>query len=317
MLRIGDVKIDGRVILSPMAGISDSPYRLLTRKMGSAFSFTEFVSADGITHFNQKTIRLFQYKEEERPVCFQIFGNDIKTIVDAAKISEELKPDIIDINMGCSTSKVSQRGSGAGLLKKPAYAGKIIETLRKNLRVPVTAKIRIGWDHDSLNYKEVVTALQDSGVQAISVHGRTKQMGYKGHADWKVIGEIKSFASVPIFGNGDVLSYEEAMQKLHSSGVDGILIGRAGIGNPWLFSGKDKSSIDLAEMLHMIRSHLRYMLDFYGELGLVLFRKHLAKYLKEYPKLQDCKRQLLTCNSVEQFDDLLETISPEYFVFSS
>ena len=317
MPQIGNVKIDGKVILSPMAGISDSPYRLLTRQMGSAFSFTEFVSADGITHFNQKTIRLFQFKEEERPVCFQIFGNNVQTIVEAAKISEELKPDIIDINMGCSTSKVSQRGSGAGLLKKPTYAGKIIETLRKNVHVPITAKIRIGWDHSSLNYKEVVTALQDSGVQAISVHGRTKQMGYKGQADWQIISEIKSFANVPIFGNGDVLSYEEAIQKLHSSGVDGILVGRAGIGNPWLFAGKDKSLVALSEMLHMIRSHLGYMLDFYDELGLVLFRKHLAKYLKEYPKLQDCKRQLLTCDSVEQFDDLLESISLEDFVFSS
>lgn len=299
MIRIGNVLIQGKLSLAPMAAVSDSPFRQIARKMGAAFSYTEFASAEQILLNNKKSFDLFRFQELERPIVFQIFGNKLESIVEAAKRIEQLKPDIIDLNMGCSSCKIAHKGSGAGLLKKPEYAGKIIEALRQSLSVPVTAKIRLGWDQKSLNYKEVVHVLQESGVQGVSVHGRTKAMGYSGNADWNAIGEIKSIAKVPIMGNGDILSYQQALEKLTQTGVDGILIGRGAIGNPWIFSGIDKSTVSLHEIISVITEHLNNMLDFYGDYGLVLFRKHLVKYLSQ-EKYIDLKLKLLESKTAEE-----------------
>lgn len=305
-LLIQTVPIYKKISLSPMAGISDSPYRKLCREMGAAFSYTEFVSTDEISHYSPRALNLLKFEEVERPIWFQIFGNDLETIVKSALIVQELAPNVIDLNMGCSTSKVSQRGSGAGLLKNPIYAGKIIESMVKNLSVPVTAKIRIGWDESSMNYKEVVHVLQESGVSMISVHGRTKSMGYTGQARWDIIQEIKSFAKVPIWGNGDIQTYEEALHRLNSSKVDGVLIGRAAIGNPWIFSGIDKRTLPYSEISKVILKHLNYMLEFYGEpQGLILFRKHLSKYLNQYAGIETEKYKLLTTEDLKEFQELL------------
>lgn len=303
---IHNLKIDGNIALSPMAGISDSPYRKVCREMGAAFSYTEFVSCDEITHFSKKALKSFDYKKEERPIWFQIFGNKKETIVNAAKIIEELGPDVIDLNMGCSTAKVSQRGSGAGLLKNPQYVGQIIEGMVESVNVPITAKIRIGWDENSLNYKEIVHVLQESGVSMISVHGRTKSMGYGGKANWDVIAEIKSFAKVPIWGNGDITSYSQAQERLDDSKVDGVLVGRAGIGNPWIFSGLDKRDIPFAQIRETILYHFHLMLDFYGEeFGILLFRKHLSKYLDLSLRQGDWKNRILTSTDREEVIGLL------------
>ena len=290
MFSIGNVNIVGQLILAPMAAVSDSPYRQITRSMGAAFSYTEFVSADQIVKKNQKSLDMFRFQEIERPIAFQIFGNHIETITEAAKQIEELKPDIIDLNMGCSSCKIAHKGSGAGLLREPKLAGKIIESLRNAVKVPITAKIRIGWDANSLNYKEVVNILESSGVHAISVHGRTKAMGYTGRSDWKIIAEIKSDACVPIIGNGDILSYQEAMLRIQETKVDAVLIGRGAIGNPWIFQGQDRSIIEYEEILKVMQTHLDSMIQFYGEYGSTLFKKHLAKYLTDYP---DIKKTLL------------------------
>lgn len=305
---IGNVPIYGKISLSPMAGISDSPYRKLCREMGAAFSYTEFVSADEISHYSPKALSLLKFEEVERPIWFQIFGNNLETIVTAAKIIQELAPDAIDLNMGCSTTKVSQRGSGAGLLKNPSYAGKIIESLVKNLNVPVTAKIRIGWDENSMNYKEVVHVLQESGISMISVHGRTKTMGYGGKARWDIIQEIKSFAKVPIWGNGDIQTYTEALKKLETSKVDGVLIGRAAIGNPWIFLGIDKRNLPYSEILKVILKHLNYMFEFYGKHALILFRKHLVKYLEHFKGIEKEKLLLLTTENEKEFYELLKNL---------
>lgn len=314
MIKIGNVEIKDKVILSPMAGISDSPYRQICRENGSGFSYTEFVSTDGISHNSKKSIDLFRFQEKERPIFFQVFGNKLEIIAEACRIIEDLGPDVIDLNMGCSVAKVAHRGSGAGLLRNPAYAGKIIEAMTKAVSVPVTAKIRIGWDHNSLNYKEVVHVLQESGVQAISVHGRTKSMAYTGQADWNIISEIKSFAKVPIFGNGDILSYEQAMQRIKESGVDGVLIGRAAIGNPWIFSDTAKESLLFDEVRKMIFHHLELMTNFYGDpFGLILFRKHVVKYLKGYHGVAELRQKLITTNSVEEFSSLLNEYDPASF----
>lgn len=301
-LKIGSSTIAGLAQLSPMAGFSDSPYRFLTRRMGSAFSYTEFVSADSISHYSKKAIDLFRFRSAERPIAFQIFGNNLEVLTEAARIIEDLEPDWIDLNMGCSTRKVSQRGSGAGLLQNPSYAGKIIESMNKAVRVPVTAKIRLGWDSDSLNYLEVTRILEESGASAISVHGRTKEMRYSGQADWEAIAEIKANRKVPIFGNGDVLSYSQAKNLQAKTNVDLVLIGRAAIGNPWIFSGRDKADVPQNEKLEVAWNHLQDMCDFYGEInGLRLFRKHLSQY---FDSNSSWKKRLLVTESLSEFQDI-------------
>ena len=295
-----------------MAGISDSPTRQLNRKMGSAFSFTEFVSTDGIHKGIQRTIDLFKFNESERPIWFQIFGNNREIITEATKIISELNPDVIDLNMGCSVSKVAHKGSGAGLLKDPKYVGKIIESMVKSVTIPITAKIRLGWDHSNLNYKEIIHVLQESGIRMISVHGRTKSMGYSGKANWEMIGEIKSFAKVPIWGNGDILNRAEALKRIKETGVDGVLVGRGAIGNPWIFQERHIKFLDYLEVCDKIIEHLSLMREFYGEShGLLLFRKHLVRYLSHIPGTQTLKTKLLMETDWNKYIDLLLSFQSE------
>ncbi|MDL5246129.1 tRNA dihydrouridine synthase DusB [Leptospira weilii] len=306
MIRIGDVTIPGRISLSPMAGISDSPTRRICRKFGAAFSYTEFVNTDELVHRAPKAFKMFRFHPEERPIAFQIFGNRLEIIAEAAEIIQELKPDIIDLNMGCSTRKVSLRGAGAGLLRKPALAGKIIEAIKKRVNVPVTAKIRIGWDSESRNYLEVSKILEESGVSALTVHGRTKEMAYTGLADWDAIGEVKARRKIPVFGNGDIKSYEEANSRMRKYNLDGVLIGRNAIGNPWIFSKIKKEELYWSEILEVILEHVRWMIqDFGEEFGLVLFRKHLVKYLNglEFDPLW--KTRLLEIREFNPFEECL------------
>ncbi|MDF3821586.1 tRNA-dihydrouridine synthase [Leptospira sp. 96542] len=314
MIKIGNVEISGEVSLSPMAGISDSPYRQITKKYGAAFSYTEFVSTEQLLLGNQKSIDMFRFLEFERPIVFQIFGSDLETVVEASKIAAALKPDIIDLNMGCSVAKVSQHGSGAGLLRNIKLAGQMIEGIRKNTSLPVSAKIRLGWDENSLNYFETLRVLEGSGVSAISVHGRTKSMGYTGMANWDAITEIKNKASVPIYGNGDVSSYQEALEKKQKTGVDLVLIGRKAIGNPWIFSDTNKVNVDWITIKSQILEHLNLMLDFYpseDEYGLVLFRKHFVKYMDGLLFPQDLKQSLLRETKVDLFKEKLDSWIPD------
>lgn len=311
MVKVGNVEILGDVALSPMAGISDSPYRKIARRFGSAFSYTEFVNTEQIVRNNQRSIDMFRFDEIERPIVFQIFGSDLNKVVESSNIIEELNPDIIDLNMGCSVAKVSSHGSGAGLLKNLPLAGRMIEGMVKTNSCPITAKIRIGWDLNSLNYKETIHILQESGVSAISVHGRTKSMGYTGLADWNIIGEIKSLAKVPIYGNGDIQSYEEALERKKETNVDLVLIGRKAIGNPWIFSPKAKVEYKWADVRQLILEHLDEMLKFYpseDDYALVLFRKHFVRYMEGFTFSSGLKQKLLQTSSVSEFKDLLYSL---------
>ncbi|MGV3667275.1 MAG: tRNA dihydrouridine synthase [Leptospira bouyouniensis] len=311
MVKVGNVIIEGDVALSPMAGISDSPYRQITKRFGSAFSYTEFVSTEQLKLGNAKSLDMFRFVEIERPIVFQIFGSDLDTVVQASEIAAERKPDIIDLNMGCSVSKVSHNGSGAGLLKNIRLAGKMIEGIKKKTNLPVTAKIRLGWDSHSLNYLETVKVLEDSGVSAISVHGRTKVMAYTGFADWNAIGEIKAKANVPIYGNGDVQTYKEALEKKKQYGVDLVLIGRKAIGNPWVFGKTPKQMVPWFQIRSLILEHLDMMLDFYpstDDYALILFRKHFIKYIENLGFPEDIKRNLLSVSSVNEFKEKLESV---------
>ncbi|EMY77509.1 TIM-barrel protein, nifR3 family [Leptospira weilii serovar Ranarum str. ICFT] len=311
MIQIGNVTIPGRISLSPMAGISDSPTRRICRKFGAAFSYTEFVNTDELVHRAPKALKMFRFHPEERPITFQIFGNRLEIIAEAAEIIQELKPDIIDLNMGCSTRKVSLRGAGAGLLRRPALAGKIIEAIKKRVKVPVTAKIRIGWDSTTHNYLEVSKILEESGVDALTVHGRTKEMAYTGLADWDVIGEVKTNRNIPIFGNGDIKSFQEATSKIDKYALDGVLIGRNAIGNPWIFSEVKKEELSWNDISDVILQHVRWMVENFGEeLGLVLFRKHLVKYLNGLEFDPIWKTELLEIKEWNRFEDLFFSHEP-------
>ena len=288
MFHIGSIPIHGRLFLAPMAGISDLPYRTLVRRLGAGFSFTEFVSADSLSLRAPGALDLLRFLPEERPIIFQLYGADPQILLSAALVARELGPDIIDVNMGCSCSRVAHRGAGAGLLRDLGRAAAIVENLRKNLDIPVTAKIRLGWDANTRNYLETARALEEAGACMLSVHGRTKEQAYQGSAAWDPIGEIKARAGIPVLGNGDVTSVEEAENRMRDFGVDGVLIGRGAIGNPWMFSGQERSAVGPLQILRTVREHLAMMTEHYQD-GVVLFRKHASRYLVGFPGAQDLR----------------------------
>ena len=309
---IRNVPVYGDVILSPMAGFSDLPYRLICREYGSALSYTEFVSADGILHANDRTWQMLAFDPTERPMIFQIFGNSEDILEEAARKIEPLGPDIIDINMGCSVKKVSGKGSGAALLREPAKIGRIFKRLTGALSVPVTGKIRLGWDEESLNYLDVAKVMEDNGASLIAVHGRTKQQAYRGEARWDPIAEIKQAVRIPVVGNGDVNTVADIARMKWHTGCDAVMIARAAIGNPWLFQGKDIDQVTFEEKAQLIYRHLDLMLDFYGqERGLVLFRKHVVKYVRGLSHINHIKQQLITCTQPEEFVALMTAYEAE------
>ncbi|MFO1471155.1 MAG: tRNA-dihydrouridine synthase family protein [Turneriella sp.] len=297
-----------KLVLSPMAGISDSPFRKLCREMGSAISITEFVSTAHLFISHPGAIKLFRYDEAERPVVFQIFGNDPEIILRGISRVLHLRPDGIDLNMGCSVKNVSGKGSGAGLLRCPDKAQTIIRRLISETGLPISAKIRLGWDHDSLNYMEMTEMLEAEGVWAIAVHGRTRQMAYTGKADWERIGEIARARKIPIFGNGDVTTPADAEEKIAKYGVAGIYIGRGAIGNPWIFSKIDKASLGFQERLPVILRHIQDMKVFYGDrLAGVLMRKFLTQYLRDLPEWPLLKPRVYHFESADELANFLAT----------
>lgn len=303
---VRDIPVYGDLILAPMAGFSDLPYRSICRELGSAMSYTEFVSVDAILHDNHRTQEMLKFLPAESPMTFQIFGRDERTIVDAALKIQDLGPDVIDINMGCSAPKVAGGGAGAGLLREPALIARIFARLSRVLSVPVTGKIRLGWDDESRNYLDVVRILEDNGASLIAVHGRTKVQGYKGEADWDAIAEIKQVVKVPVIANGDVKCVADIERIKAHTGCDGVMIGRAAIGNPWIFRHKDIDQVTFAEKKAMIRRHLGLMLEFYGEeRGLILFRKHVVKYIRGLANSAAVKNKLVTCTQPEEFIAIL------------
>lgn len=304
--RVREVPVYGDVILSPMANISDKPYRSICYRYGSAMSYTEFVAVESILNGNDRAKQMLEYDPAERPMVFQIFGADEDKIVAAAQKIEPLGPDIIDLNMGCSVPKVAGRGAGAALLRDPHKIGRIFARLSKTLSIPVTGKIRIGWDEQSLNYLDVLKAMEDNGASLVAVHGRTKVQAYKGYANWDAIAHIKQAASIPVIGNGDVQTVADIARMKAHTGCDAVMIARAAIGNPWIFQRKDIHEVTLSEKAQMIYHHLEKMLEFYGEeRGLILFRKHVVKYVRGLAHIARVKNQLVTCTEPEEFIALM------------
>jgi nifR3 family TIM-barrel protein len=279
---IREVEIAGRVLLAPMDGYTDSPFRSMCRAFGASLCPSEFINGIDIVNGHPHLKYKLHFNPEERPFCYQVYDDDPDRLLNAAKILMRSRPDLLDINMGCSARKVSNRGAGAGLLRTPNKIGRIMSMLTQNLEIPITAKIRLGWDENSRNYLEIVRFLQDNGASAITVHARTRKQEYKGLADWNAIGEIKSIATVPIIGNGDVKSLEDAKRLIDQTGCDAVMIGRAALGNPWVFSGADRKNQSVKSILTVVQEHLYKMTSLYSnKIGTMLFRRHLARYLHD------------------------------------
>ena len=307
---IRKIPIHGDLILSPMAGYSDLPFRSLCRELGSAMSYTEFINARDVLAGNPYVQRKTKYNPEERPVVFQLYDDDPVRLREAAFRLQEQKPDIIDINMGCSVRRVSGRGAGAGLLRDPRKIAHIFNELSHKLSVPVSGKIRLGWDDDNRNYLLVARVIAENGGALVAVHARTRQQGYDSKADWDAIAEIKQSLSIPVLGNGDVRTAADIATLKKITGCDGVMIGRGAIGNPWIFSGLDRQQVSPQLVHHTMLKHLTRMRAFYGQQrGLVLFRKHLVHYISPLPVSKTVRRQLLTTEKEKEFAELLDTLT--------
>lgn len=307
---IGNIPVYGRTILSPMDGYSDLPFRAMARRLGSAMSYTEFINAKDVIDGHPYLEPRLTFTEQERPITFQIFDDDPQHLVRAALILRERNPDIIDINMGCSAKCVSGRGAGAGLLREPAKIAEIFSTLSRALDIPVTGKIRLGWDDEHLNYLDTAHIIEDNGGKLLAVHGRTKQQSYRGSANWDAIAEIKAQLSIPVVGNGDVRVVADIARMREHTGCDAVMIARGAIGNPWIFAGLDREEVSEEQVRETMLGHLRSMLDFYGpQRGLILFRKHASHYISPYGLSNEQRKRLLTSEVASDFTALLDELA--------
>ena len=306
---VGPVPVYGDKILSPMDGYSDLPFRATCRELGSAMSYTEFINALDILQGHPYVAQKMAFLPQERPVVFQIFDNDPQRLLEVALRVQDQEPDIIDINLGCSAKSVSSRGAGAGLLRTPLKVARIFRRLSNALEIPLTGKIRLGWDDTSRNYRLIARIIADNGGQLIAVHGRTKAQGYRGEADWDAIAEIQSAVEIPVIGNGDVRTPVDIQRMKAHTGCPAVMIARGAIGNPWIFAGLDRTEVSHAQVRQTMLRHLDRMLEFYGpERGLVLFRKHATRYLSPYRLPDALRKRLLTSQKPEEFTQLLADI---------
>lgn len=306
---VRDIPIYGDTILSPMAGYSDVPYRAVCRSFGAAMSYTEFVAVEMLQSNRPNPFwRLLDYRPDDRPMVFQIFGHDAQIILNAALRIEQWGPDIIDINMGCSTQKVSSRGAGVGMMRNPRLVAETFALLTRHLTVPVTAKIRLGWEADQ-NYLEIARILADNGCALIAIHPRTKEQKYGGSADWQAIAALKDAVNLPVVGNGDIEMPADIDHMRAQTGCDAVMIGRNAIGNPWLFARRRKDDISVLEVVDTIRRHLEDMLAYYQVNALQRFRKHLKGYLGDLPLLRSIVAQATSADQPQAVFDLLEEVA--------
>jgi nifR3 family TIM-barrel protein len=305
---VGGLPVFGDTILSPMAGYSDVPYRALCRAFGSAMHYTEFVPVEALLgrRVHARFRRRLDAQPDEHPMVFQIFGNDAQKLLEAALRIQEWGPDIIDINMGCATRKVSGRGAGVGMMPQPALIAETFKLLTHHLEVPVSGKIRLGWDATQKNFLQIGRILQDNGAALISIHARTKVQKYGGEANWDCIAELKQTVSVPVVGNGDVKTPEDIDRMKEQTGCDAVMIGRAAIGNPWIFARKRREDLQIEDLVTAVRLHAHEMVNYYGELpGLRQFRKHLKRYFADIPRIDGMIKRMLIVENLAQFDAIL------------
>jgi len=307
---IRDAPIHGELILAPLSGYNDQPFRRLCLEFGAAMVYTGLLSASAILYGSRRSEEMLRFHPDEHPLACQLFGSDADILEKAARAVEALGIDVLDFNMGCAEPKIVKGGHGAALLKDPAQIGRIMERLVRTVRVPVTGKIRLGWDADSRNYMEVAHVLEDSGAAMIAVHGRTADQQYTGLADWDAIAEIKQAVRIPVLASGDVKRAADIPRIQAHTGCDGVMIGRAAIGNPWIFQYRDLPDVPWDERASVILEHLRRMVDFHGEVqGHRRFRKHLRRYLTHTGISRRQRRAFLHCEDLATFTALLESVA--------
>ena len=311
-IKIGNVELDNNVLLAPMAGITDRPFRVVCEEFGPGLVCTEMVSSKGLFHDDKKTDLLLNMKDEKRPVAVQIFGNDVEAMKYAAKYVSEFA-DIIDINMGCPAPKVVKNGDGSKLLLNLPLVEEIVTEVVKVSKVPVTVKMRKGWDSEHVVAVEAAKIIERAGASAITIHGRTRDEFYSGEADWDIIKKVKQSVNIPVIGNGDVKSKEDALKMFETTGVDGIMIGRAALGNPWIFNeiiNNEKIEVSNEEKIRVILKHIDLEVEEKGELTAVReMRKHISWYIK------NCREASKFRDVVNRIDNRqeLEKCLKEYF----
>jgi nifR3 family TIM-barrel protein len=329
LLKIGNIELpDFPLLLAPMEDVSDPPFRALCKEQGADVVYTEFVSSEGLIRDAAKSVMKLDIYEKERPVGIQIFGANMDSMLQTVDIVERSKPDIIDINFGCPVKKVVSKGAGAGILKDIDLMVSLTEAMVKRTNLPITVKTRLGWDDDSIKIVEVAERLQDVGCKAIAIHGRTRAQMYKGDANWIPIAEVKNNPRmhIPVFGNGDVTSPERAMEMRDKYGLDGCMIGRATIGNPWFFkqvkhyfaTGEYLDPVSIYERVEAARRHLQMSIDWKGEvLGVFETRRHYTNYFKGIPHFKELRMKMVTSDHSKDvfavFDEVLEKFGDHQF----
>ena len=324
MAKIGNIELGSfPLLLAPMEDVSDPPFRALCKEQGADVMYTEFISSEGLIRDAAKSMMKLDIYEKERPIGIQIFGANLDSMLQAVDIVEKTKPDIIDINYGCPVKKVVCKGAGAGILKDIPKMVSLTKAIVERTKLPVTVKTRLGWDHDSIQIVDVAERLQDVGAQAISIHGRTRAQMYKGDADWYPIAAVKNNQRmhIPVFGNGDVDTPEKAMMMRDEFGLDGAMIGRASIGNPWFFAQvkhyfKTKEHLPpptIKDRVEMARRHLQMAIDWKGDkLGVFETRRHYTNYFKGIPHFKEYRLQMVTLDNASEVFEVFDRVASNF-----
>lgn len=327
MVKINNITLpDFPLLLAPMEDVSDPPFRVVCKHNGADLMFTEFISSEGLIRDAIKCRRKLEIFDEERPVGIQLFGGDEERLAMAAKIVDVTNPELLDINFGCPVKGIVSQGAGSGVLKDIDLMVRLTERCVRSTTLPVTVKTRLGWDDATKNIEEVAERLQDAGIKALTIHGRTRCQMYKGEADWSLIAKVKNNPRIhiPIFGNGDIDSPQKALEYKNRYGVDGIMIGRAAIGYPWIFreirhylnTGEEMAAPTVAERVEVCKQHLRKSLQWKGDgAGVYAMRRHYLNYLKGLPNIKEFRTRLVTLNQVEEIEEVLDEVLRTYAGF--